>query len=359
MAYIGTAPTKVVSRQSVVDYRYIATEGQTAFTGADLNNQVLACNPADMDVYLNGVRLDVTDWSATATTLTLAVGATAGDEVTVAVRQTFEVADTYAKTTADDRFVNAAGDTMTGDLNAPNNIIGGFQLNAGSSTDSSANVGIHIYHGNDTGGYGKIRFYEGAAQLNLNTIHSFGQNWQGGSFTSASAGAINLSGYNGATLGDWNNPALLVSSGASGQVYTPHIPVFWAYNAGGTVATTTGFVTFTSTDVNNGGHYNTSNGRFTAPVSGYYEFDGMLLHRTNGVNGPAEWSFTVNGTNVSGRGLVYSNASTVGGHIPTYSSFRRWLSAGDYVQMYIHYLGSGMDYYTGERLAHFSGKFIG
>lgn len=116
MAYIGTAPTKVVSRQSVVDYRYIATEGQTAFTGADLNNQVLACNPADMDVYLNGVRLDLTDWTATATTLTLAVAATAGDEVTVAVRQTFEVADTYPKTTADDRFVNAAGDTMSGNL---------------------------------------------------------------------------------------------------------------------------------------------------------------------------------------------------------------------------------------------------
>ena len=100
MAYIGTTPTKVVSRQSVVDYRYTATAGQTAFTGADLNNQVLACNPADMDVRLNGVTLDLTDWTATATTLTLAVAATAGDEVTVAVRQTFEVADTYAKTTA-------------------------------------------------------------------------------------------------------------------------------------------------------------------------------------------------------------------------------------------------------------------
>ena len=116
MAYIGTTPTKVVSRQSVVDYRYTATAGQTAFTGADLNNQVLACNPADMDVRLNGVTLDLTDWTATATTLTLAVAATAGDEVTVAVRQTFEVADTYAKTTADDRFVNAAGDTVSGAL---------------------------------------------------------------------------------------------------------------------------------------------------------------------------------------------------------------------------------------------------
>ena len=34
MAYIGTAPTKVVSRQSVVDYRYTATAGQTVAIGA-------------------------------------------------------------------------------------------------------------------------------------------------------------------------------------------------------------------------------------------------------------------------------------------------------------------------------------
>lgn len=116
MAYIGTQPTKVVSRQSANVYRYEATAGQTAFTGADLDNNVLACNPADLVVHMNGLRLESTDYTATSTTVTLTTAATAGDEVTVTSFVTFEVADTYTKTAADDRYVNTTGDTMTGNL---------------------------------------------------------------------------------------------------------------------------------------------------------------------------------------------------------------------------------------------------
>ena len=116
MPYIGTTPTKVVSRQSANVYRYTATAGQTAFTGADLDNQVLACNPADLAVHMNGLRLESTDYTATSTTVTLTTAATAGDEVTVTAFSTFEVADTYSKATADGRYVNSAGDTMTGTL---------------------------------------------------------------------------------------------------------------------------------------------------------------------------------------------------------------------------------------------------
>ena len=43
MAYIGSSPTKVVSRQSANIFTYTATAIQTAFTGADANGNTLAC----------------------------------------------------------------------------------------------------------------------------------------------------------------------------------------------------------------------------------------------------------------------------------------------------------------------------
>lgn len=138
MPYIGTQPTKVVSRQSANVYRYEATAGQTAFTGADLDNNVLACNPADMIVHMNGLRLESTDYTATSTTVTLTTAATAGDEVTVTSFVTFEVADTYTKTAADTRYVNTTGDTMTGALALPT---GGFTVGTDQlAVDSAGRV---------------------------------------------------------------------------------------------------------------------------------------------------------------------------------------------------------------------------
>ena len=257
MAYIGTTPTKVVSRQSVVDYRYTATAGQTAFTGADLNNQVLACNPADMDVRLNGVTLDLTDWTATATTLTLAVAATAGDEVTVAVRQTFEVADTYAKTTADDRFVNAAGDTVsgalavTGDLTVDTNTlyVDSTNNNVGIGTSSPAQK-VHVG--------GNIR----VSSASENTIITNGANFTTGAVTDS---AIL---YNSGSLLFGNGSTERIRIDSSGRVTMPYQPAIQisamnvavgSYSTGGTVFVQSG-----------GMSYNSSTGAITVPVAGNY-----------------------------------------------------------------------------------------
>ena len=71
------------------------------------------------------------------------------------------------------------------------------QGNGGSDT------GLAIYHGNGSGDYGRIRFYQ--AGSNNQTIHVFPTTWQGGTLASTSTGAINLTGANGVTFGDWNN----------------------------------------------------------------------------------------------------------------------------------------------------------
>ena len=116
MAYIGSSPTKVVSRQSANIFTYTATANQTAFTGADANGNTLACTPSDIMVHMNGIKLEESDYTASTTTVTLGSGAAAGDEVTITAFLTFESADHYTKSAADTRYVNTAGDTMTGAL---------------------------------------------------------------------------------------------------------------------------------------------------------------------------------------------------------------------------------------------------
>ena len=52
----------------------------------------------------------------------LTTGATAGDSVDIVAYGTFVVADTYTKSQADARYVEVAGDTMTGSLNVKGDI---------------------------------------------------------------------------------------------------------------------------------------------------------------------------------------------------------------------------------------------
>tara|TARA_B100001109_G_C18851369_1_gene469410 strand:- start:1070 stop:2131 length:1062 start_codon:yes stop_codon:yes gene_type:complete len=116
MAYIGSSPTKVVSRQSANIFTYTATANQTAFTGSDANGNTLACTPSDIMVHMNGIKLEESDYTASTTTVTLGSGAAAGDEVTITAFVTFETADAYTKSASDTRYVNATGDNMSGAL---------------------------------------------------------------------------------------------------------------------------------------------------------------------------------------------------------------------------------------------------
>jgi Chaperone of endosialidase len=72
----------------------------------------------------------------------------------------------------------------------------------GNFGNGADNTGLGIYSGAGTGDYGRIRFYQ--AGTNTQTIHIFSTSWQSGTLQSTSAGAINLSGYNGVTIGSWN-----------------------------------------------------------------------------------------------------------------------------------------------------------
>ena len=133
MPYIGTSPTQGVR----VRYIYTATSSQTAFSGADANGVTLRYQDEEyVDVYKNGLILKTgTDYSlSNNTTMTLASGASNGDKIAIIVYDVFNVTvdDAYTKSTADSRFLNVAGDTMSGALD-----LNGVELVLDADADTS------------------------------------------------------------------------------------------------------------------------------------------------------------------------------------------------------------------------------
>ena len=65
-------------------FKYVATSSQTTFTGNDANSESLLYTVGNIQVYLNGVLLDASDYTATSgTTVVLGSGATSGDILTI------------------------------------------------------------------------------------------------------------------------------------------------------------------------------------------------------------------------------------------------------------------------------------
>jgi hypothetical protein len=92
-------------------FKYVATASQTAFTGADYNGAILAFSGNDVDVYLNGVHLDSTDYTpSNGDTITLATGAAVSDELVIRAYRAFTVTDTVGAST---------GGTFAGEITAP------------------------------------------------------------------------------------------------------------------------------------------------------------------------------------------------------------------------------------------------
>ncbi len=126
---------------------YTATSGQTVFAST--------YDAGYVDVYLNGVKLLAgTDFTATnGTSVTLASGASVNDVVDIVAYGTFVLADHLTETQSDAKYVEVAGDTMTGDLSFGDNdkaIFGAgsdleiYHSGAGSFISDVGNGALHI-----------------------------------------------------------------------------------------------------------------------------------------------------------------------------------------------------------------------
>ena len=128
MPYIGKDPGTGLRGRFI----YTATAGQTSFTGADSLGRTLTYTDSEYtDVFLNGVKLDKTDYTATTgTSIVLDSGASAGDILEILSFDTFGLfSGEFAQdvTVAGDLTVSGttttAATTMTGDLSLANKIV--------------------------------------------------------------------------------------------------------------------------------------------------------------------------------------------------------------------------------------------
>jgi len=264
MAYIGSSPTKVVSRQSANIFTYTATANQTAFTGADVNGNTLACSPSDIMVHMNGIKLEESDYTATTTTVTLSSGAAAGDEVTITAFLTFESADHYTKSAADTRYVNTTGDTMTGNLT----VSGGLVSATGTSTNTNPDADIGLYHS----------FKNLSSDVNTGVAITMGSNNSGSATIYAQRTGANNEHKMGFQTRDSSGAGLTrMAISGSGIITKPYNPWFDAKGTGGwsTLAQYENILNvFNGGTVyqNSGGGFNSSTSTYTAPVSGRYCF---------------------------------------------------------------------------------------
>jgi hypothetical protein len=82
---------------SLILYEYTATSGQTTFSGADDNSATLSYAVGNLQVVMNGIVLDPSDFTATSgTSVVLASGAATGDLVNIYAFKSFTVADTVS-----------------------------------------------------------------------------------------------------------------------------------------------------------------------------------------------------------------------------------------------------------------------
>ena len=128
MSYIGQIPLPQATEERI---ERTATAGQTSFTGLTYVNGFIS-------VYLNGVKLDNADFTATdGTTVTLGTGAAAGDTVSfVSTTRTSALVALPLKDSAGNSILSESGSTVT--LTAD-------EANVGSNAlvvDSNGNVGV-------------------------------------------------------------------------------------------------------------------------------------------------------------------------------------------------------------------------
>lgn len=290
-------------------FRYIATAGQTTFTGTDSNGNTMAYDAGFVDVYLNGVRLDQTDYTASSgTSIVLASAAALNDELNIVAFGTFSVAsingvDIINATVSANKLasgaavsnigytpVNKAGDTMTG------------RLTIGAGSDRA---------------------------IDLLNSSSVAQGYIGveGAFGSAPTNSLRLRGEGGVVLGAGGTAHLI--SDSSGRIRMPLQPkAYVEYGAVSVSAGTYTDMTGGTSPVNIGSIYNSANGRYTAPVAGVYRLTMGSQGKTAANINAGSLYFIVNGAGAMGQTLFYGDAYS-GGH----SDFLISLSAGDWVQV--------------------------
>ena len=150
---------------------------------------------------------------------------------------------------------------------------------------------------------------------------------------------------------------------SAGRVTMPYQPAFrisYSSATGGDTGSEQD-LTFKVQEQNIGGHYNSTTGKFTAPVSGTYMFMLSLLMTGMGGGDNFEIFIRKNGSSAqNGARTVYSAGSTgFGGYISGLAVCQIPLSVNDFVTFQYYRTGSTATIYSGAVWSSYSGHLVG
>ena len=183
---------------SFLRFRYVATSGQTTFSGSDSNSATLTYTVNNIVVFLNGVSLDQTEYTATSgTSVVLGAGAALNDELVIVAFKSFVTADmvpastggTYAGAvrfaagSASVPSISVSGDTNTGIFFPAADTIafaeGGAEV---ARFDSAGNFGLGTSSPGarldvSTGTTNRLRVSESGSQLFFDSLNAGATAW--------------------------------------------------------------------------------------------------------------------------------------------------------------------------------------
>ena len=170
----------------------------------------------------------------------------------------------------------------------------------------------------------------GRAKILSNGLESAGI-WLTGSNNVDSAFIGGISQLTTDPVGIYHNGAWRFTVSNSGVITMPNQPAFYAYGSGTFALSGTQqdyFIPFSTAALNRGNNFNTSNSRFTAPISGVYCF-WMQACTTTATSTGSEIYIHKNGTSINNVAISYDSAfyNTFGGY------YIISLNQNDYIQM--------------------------
>ncbi len=388
----GWIAASSASVATLATFEFVATSGQTVFSGNDANGASLSYVAPALIVTLNGVRLRPgDDYTATnGTSITLASAAALNDELVVDAFGSFLVANTVdlstaqtvggTKTfsnpiTASAGTVSAPGITTTGDSNtgiffpAADTMAfveGGTEV---MRIDSAGNVGIgtnnpgtklEVWGATSYAGINTTVVLKDTTAMAANTgaFVQFSGNYTtaGDQAVYGGIGAFKENGTSGQyggylalhTRTHGNLPAERMRINSVGYVTKPYQPAFHAL-ANGTGALSGTIARFPNTLLNTSNSYNNSTMRFTAPIAGTYYFYAAVMADSG--TGRMTWQFYKNGSSMS-----YNQAGGDSNNYGTWpGSIIIALAAGDYIQVNV---GTGTPYNSNQEQS-FGGYLLG
>jgi len=142
MPYFGFEPT---ASDTLSVFKYVATASQTTFTGSDADGATLSYDVGDgsCQVYLNGIRLDRSDVTATNGTSVVLAACTTGDIIHIQATKAFIPADVVSASSGGTfaSAVTLSGGVSTTTVTASGDVTG-LTLNATGATSAGDNAAI-------------------------------------------------------------------------------------------------------------------------------------------------------------------------------------------------------------------------